>query len=386
MDRLGYTEAMNFTHDSDDNWAHISALLPKERDDLARQHHAFVRPREIKSSDTLLRLAFLYSWADLSLRETAAAANEAQLASVSDVALLKRFRKLAPWLEAMILQLLQQKVPAPVAVCLPYRIQIVDGSVLCLPGSQGTDYRLHAQYSLLTRSLKALTLTDASGGESFVNYSAQDGDLFIADRGYGHRAGIAHIVTLGGQVLVRFACNHLSFQTLQGTHFDLIGALSSLKEGDYGDWTLQTTPDTRAGLEAIRGRVVALPRTPEATQRARQLAIKAAAKKKRQVQPQTLLCCGYIFVFTTLPSEQVDARLVLALYRFRWQVELAFKRLKSQLHLDAVRAHAPDLVRTYLLCKLLGAVLLEDLTSCWVSFSPRGPRPELSLQPMAFVE
>src|SRR5690242_16315760 len=97
---------MNFSDDSDDNWAEIVKMLPADRDEMARECGAFIRAREIKSSDTLLRLAFLYAWADLSLRETAAAANEAQLASISDVALLKRFRKLAPFLQALLTKLL----------------------------------------------------------------------------------------------------------------------------------------------------------------------------------------------------------------------------------------------------------------------------------------
>src|SRR5579863_6816698 len=104
---------MNFTHDSDDNWAEIAELLPPDRDAMARQTGAFLRSREIKTSDHLLRLVFLYAWADLSLRETAAAANEAELACVSDVALLKRFRKVGPWMEAMIGRILKERVPPP---------------------------------------------------------------------------------------------------------------------------------------------------------------------------------------------------------------------------------------------------------------------------------
>jgi IS4 transposase len=143
-----------------------------------------------------------------------------------------------------------------------------------------------------------------------------------------------------------------------------------LKAGEYGDWAVQTAPDAEADLAPLRGRVVAFPKTEEATQKAIRLATKASRKKGHQILPQTLVACGYLFVFTTLLACQAGAELILALYRFRWQVEMAFKLLKSQLHLDHVRAHDAHLVRTYLLCKLLGALLLEDLSRCWVSFSP----------------
>jgi hypothetical protein len=374
---------MNFTSDSDDNWAEIANMLPPNRDEMARTTKAFERPREIKTSDHLLRLVFLYAWADLSLRETAATANEAELASVSDVALLKRFRKVPAWIEAMIVWILKERVPPPVLPALPYRIRIADGSSISLPNSHGTDYRLHAQYSLLTQRFDALHLTDARGGESFQNYRVQEGDLFLGDRAYGNRAGIAHVVQAGGHVLVRLAWNHLPLQTREGTPFDLMAALSSLPAGQFGDWQVQTVPE--GDLPALPGRIVALPKTEAATQKAVRLATKAARKKHHQIQPQTLLACGYIFVFTTLPVCEADAGLVLALYRFRWQVEMAFKLLKSQLNLDHVRAQDPDLVRAYLLCKLLGALLLEDLTGCWVSFSPRGLRYDLPVEQVAPV-
>ena len=53
---------------------------------------------------------------------------------------------------------------------------------------------------------------------------------------------------------------------------------------------------------------------------------------------------------------------MLELYRLRWQVELAFKRLKSLLGFGTVPAKDPDLARTYIFAKLLIAVLVEDLT------------------------
>jgi hypothetical protein len=42
-------------------------------------------------------------------------------------------------------------------------------------------------------------------------------------------------------------------------------------------------------------------------------------------------------VFTTLAPETLEGATVLALDRCRWQVELAFKRLKTLLDLDALR-------------------------------------------------
>jgi Transposase DDE domain len=48
------------------------------------------------------------------------------------------------------------------------------------------------------------------------------------------------------------------------------------------------------------------------------------------VQDSTLEATDYIFVFTSLSTEQYPAARVLELYRCRWQVELAFNGLMDQ--------------------------------------------------------
>ncbi len=58
---------------------------------------------------------------------------------------------------------------------------------------------------------------------------------------------------------------------------------------------------------------------------------------------------------------------------------MAFKFLKSQLHLDHVRAHDPLSVQSYLLCKAHGALLIEDMISGWVSLTPQDHDDDYSI-------
>ena len=62
---------------------------------------------------------------------------------------------------------------------------------------------------------------------------------------------------------------------------------------------------------------------------------------------------------TSLPAE-VSAAEVLEAYRLRWQVELAFKRLKSLLGLDRLPARSAALARSWLLAHLIVALPIED--------------------------
>ena len=59
-------------------------------------------------------------------------------------------------------------------------------------------------------------------------------------------------------------------------------------------------------------------------------------------------------------------------YRFRWQVELVFKRMKSLLDLDGLPAKDENLASTFIYSKVLAALLLDDFTQAFVSFSPWG--------------
>jgi hypothetical protein len=78
-------------------------------------------------------------------------------------------------------------------------------------------------------------------------------------------------------------------------------------------------------------------------------------------------------LLTSLPPT-VPASEVLAAYRLRWQVELAFKRLKSLLGLDRLPAKGEALARSWLLAHLILALLIEDAAQDLLAVPPlRGP-------------
>ncbi|AEE56855.1 conserved hypothetical protein [Escherichia coli UMNK88] len=87
---------MNYSHD---NWSAILAHIgkPEELDTSARNAGALTRRREIRDAATLLRLGLAYGPGGMSLREVTAWAQLHDVATLSDVALLKRLRNAADW-------------------------------------------------------------------------------------------------------------------------------------------------------------------------------------------------------------------------------------------------------------------------------------------------
>ena len=129
-----------------DDWAQISAQLPVEIETLAWETKALQRRREVKSPLDLLRLVLAYSVCDWSLRLVGAWATTIGLGHLSDVAVRNRLRNTLPWLGRIIGTWLQrrQKGLTGRAVC----VRLIDATVISEPGSQGTDWRVHARFDL----------------------------------------------------------------------------------------------------------------------------------------------------------------------------------------------------------------------------------------------
>ena len=74
------------------------------------------------------------------------------------------------------------------------------------------------------------------------------------------------------------------------------------------------------------------------------------------------------------PASTFSAADVLALYRFRWQLELAFKRMKSLAGLDELAAKKPELARAWIYARLIAFLIAERSAGQVPDSSPSGPR------------
>ena len=109
-----------------------------------------------------------------------------------------------------------------------------------------------------------------------------------------------------------------------------------------------------------------------------------ATKKRREVRPETLEAAGYVIVLTTLMEPSAQA--IMEFYRRRWQIELAFKRLKSLLQLGHLKKFDPDGAKAWLQGKILVACLIETLILTAERFSPWGyPKGELGIPASALA-
>ena len=356
-------------------WPYLLGCLPEQDlEGSAREWGAIVRLREVDSASTLLRLALAYGFCQMSLRQTAAWAEAAGIARISDVALLKRLQKAGPWLGHLLADKLAESAPLPALGCGARSIRLVDATTINQPGCKGTDFRLHLGYDLVHQSFNHLELTDNKGGESLLRYHFTPGELVIADRGYSHRKGMNSVVQSGAAFLVRVNWMNIPLQTRDGAPFEPLSVLRGLPEAQPCSIPLQVAASLKDGLPAIPVQLIAVRRSEAAAAAARRETLSSHNQQRSKLQPRTLELAGYVCLLTNLDPAELSAADALELYRFRWQIEIAFKRLKGLLALGVLPAKNPDLAHTMVYAKLIAALLLDDFTGRYLAFFPWGYR------------
>lgn len=356
-------------------WPYLLAFLGGEKrvSELAYETGAFTRRREIESPGQLLQLLLTWSVAERSLQETAALAAEAEMADVSDVALMKRFMKAGDWLGSILADMLAGQAMSEARSAL--RLRVIDASSLRARGGRGTDARLHLSMDLRSHRIDQLELTDAKGGETLNRFTFAPGDVAIVDRGYAHREPLGRVARAGAYFIARLTWSNLPLEKRDGERFDLLEALRTLPEAEVQAFPVQFRPPEG---ETVQCRMVAIRRSEPSASAARQDVLKER-KKHGSVDPRTLEAAGYFFVLTNLP-EDISPQSVLQLYELRWQIEMKFKTLKSVIHLGNVPARSPELLRVYVLAKLIVALVIDAFIAAADSFPPWGyPLPATEL-------
>lgn len=351
------------------DWRQLEALLPDGWDQAARTFRA-IRASKGPLSDPslLLRLLIGHAASGNSLRDTAAHVRTASLVNVSNVALFKRLANAADWLRWIVEAFLETELRAlPVA---PLRLRLVDATVVSKPNSDRADYRMHMALSLPEKAFVDAQLTTDGGAEGFERFEVNAGDVFVGDRAYGTARGVAAVVGQRGHVVVRVNATNLPmYRCLGGPRIDVLGEASGLAPGE--DKELEVS--TRYEGEIVVGRLCIHALTEEQAAEALRRRLKKKGKKNKKPRAVALESTKYVFVFTTLPRGTASCAEVFAVYRLRWQIEIAFKTCKSVLKMGELPSKKDETAQAWLLAKLCAALLLERaLRSAPVAFPPSG--------------
>ena len=327
--------------------------LPAESVQMARAFKAFVRAKKVKTPAQLLRMVFLYCGLDKPLREVAGTFT-ALYESITDQSVAERLRACGPWVQAM----LRQMVPMAAVEPLPSgrRFVVIDASSIQAPGATGTDHRLHLAMDLVSLQFLEVLVSDVHTGETLKHFTFAPGDVAVADRGDAQCQGMHAAVAQGADLIVRLNPFSVVLSDTAGAPVELGVTLKRQRMETLR--TLAVTLCAAGGQHEVRGWVHAYRLNAEQANRARHTC--RQGHKRGTPSAASLFLAGWVLVFTTLAPTVLTAQTIMALYRCRWQVEIAIKRWKSVLDVDALRAKATSpLAEVWLHGKLLYALMLE---------------------------
>jgi len=356
-----------------EDWQILTGLFPAGWRELARTSSAVHRLRGFSGVEQILRAILLHVGCGWGLKETAVHARLGGIAKVSSVTLMNRLRDAELWLRRLCEQLFQEN-----GVCLQPAVKgrpvrLVDATNVKEPGKTGSQWRVHYSLRLPSLDCDYFELTPVRGknhGERLGRFHVQPGELILADAGYSHPPGIASIVAQRADVCVRWNPTSMPLLSEDGTTvFPVMESLKGLRRaGQIAEWPVRL----RCDMDSIAGRVCALRKSRTAIRKAQRKITRKVQQKKISSGRQARRFVCYVMVFTTLPREIADCETVLECYRLRWQIELAFKRLKSIMQFGHVPKQSDQSGRAWLYGKLFVALLAEKMARVGSTISPWG--------------
>lgn len=260
---------MDKTSILDENWQTLVTLFPKNWEALAQSTGAMTRKlRNFKSAEDIMRTLLLHVARGYSLRETVVRAKAAGLASISDVALLKRLRCSEAWFKALCCSLLREKGLQMPEEDYQFNIRLVDGSIIKEPGKTGSQWRIHYSISLPRFHCDYFEITPTKGagsGETLQKIPVSASDCLIADRGFSRASDIEYISKHDAYVLVRVNTQVLPLYEDETTkqHFNLLDAVHKIKKaGEARSWKVYVkAPDA---TKARYGRICIIRKSEQA--------------------------------------------------------------------------------------------------------------------------
>jgi hypothetical protein len=113
------------------------------------------------------------------------------------------------------------------------------------------------------------------------------------------------------------------------------------------------------GNEKVPIRLIIYRQTADVTNQRKRVAHKQSRKKGETLSKAKKLLLEFAMFVTNAPSELLSAEIVGTIYRIRWEIELIFKRWKSQLEIDYLKGIHKERIDCLIWSRLCTVVIVE---------------------------
>jgi hypothetical protein len=226
-----------------------------------------------------------------------------------------------------------------------FRILLQDSTVISLPeslkrifrgcGGAASEAALKCDFIIDQSNHLVLHVKFVSGRVPDVKMSAdiigylEEGDLVIRDLGYFNLSQLSRIDSKDAKFISRLSkTTNVYLNKKDEESVDLIKHLKML-----GVEKRDVDTDIYIGrLERIHVRLIGVKVPPEVVEARR----KQYKKNRKKQEPSEELqeWNGYTLMITNISRDTLSLKMILKLYKIRWQIELFFKNMKSNLFID----------------------------------------------------
>ena len=351
--------------------ASLLRVMPAGYEEACFSTGAIIRKRDIKDPNDLMMLALFHLLTGCSLIEVSEISKLAKLGNISDVAFMKRFSNCNEWFK-WILTAIQNTTPGIIHYSIPeklseYRILAVDASDVAEKGASGRIFRLHFALDIGNMQAALYNITSNSTGEHLRNFELTKGDLVIADRIYSSITGIEYCLSKDCHYIARMRANSFKPYNAEGKQLDLLSIMTGKDSGELNAFVRKERGENAGKLIPVR--ICFKKKDADALDSTRKKMKRKESKKQTTISDSTYAFNEYIVLCTSLDRTIITAEEVVELYRYRWQVELYFKRLKSILGYGELPKKSEKSIFSWLNGKLMIALLIESIIGR-ADFSP----------------
>ncbi len=295
---------------------------------IFRKYRLIQRKRTLKSYTVLFNAIYCYLTEAHSFQKLSDIMAMREGVQMSDISWRKHFLKAAPiFLE--VAQELFTETHTDSTEMPP--IYLLDATNFSMEGGNQTELRVHTQLSLNTGVPIFGKITDQHIGEAVSHFDIQEHALYMADRAYGKASQLAYLLEHKANFVIRITPQMIRLYK-DSTCKDRLSCSKLLTGESF----------TRISYFSYNKKVYSVllvgERIPEQKrEQARKRAEHESKRKNRNTNPATLALAEWMIVAAPVKlSMQVDAYQLLKLYRSRWQIELFFKRAKTNLTLRRI--------------------------------------------------
>jgi len=341
--------------------AQLLPLLGSEYEAKCLELNIIQRKRKIETPADLMLLCLLHLINGCSLVDISEIARLANIAEISDVAFMKKFALCGEWFEWITSQLATSALAGyeKPSYLSAYRPTAVDASEVVEKGRSGETYRLHYAIDIFSLQSRYYKITTEAVGESLTNFKFEKGDLALGDRAYGTIKGIEHCIACGADYMLRLRSNCFYVYDADGNRISILSAASGLNYEESVEFTGYIHRGKNGNIPV---RICVRRKDKEACGKSRKRTARNEVRRQRTYSEAAKELNEYIVIATSLP-ESVTLESIMETYRYRWQIENLFKRMKSIMNFGDLPKKSEASSLSWLKGKLMVALLMETLIS-----------------------